>query len=37
MIIKLKTEDREEIRNVVFKRIRRIKGVRSTMTLTAIG
>ncbi len=33
LVIKLKTEDKEEIRKIIFRRIRRIKGVRSTMTL----
>ncbi len=32
MVIKMKPEDKEKLRNVVFKRIREIKGLRSTMT-----
>ncbi len=34
IIIKLKSEDKEKLKKVVFKRIRPIKGVRSTMTMT---
>ncbi len=33
MIIKLKSEDKEKLRNVIFKRIREIQDVRSTMTM----
>ncbi len=36
MIIKLKTEDKEKLKNVIFKRIREIQGVRSTMTLMTV-
>ena len=33
MIIRLESEDKEKLKNVVFKRIREIQDVRSTMTM----
>ncbi|NIO21000.1 MAG: Lrp/AsnC family transcriptional regulator [Candidatus Aenigmarchaeota archaeon] len=35
LVIKVKIEDKEKLRNVVFKRIRGIQGVRTTMALIA--
>ena len=36
IIIKIEIEQTEKLKNVVFKRIREIQGVRSTMTLMTV-
>jgi len=36
MIVKVETKDKKDLQRVVIERIRRINGVRSTMTLVVV-
>ena len=36
IVIKMKTDDKEKLRNVIFKKMREMQGVRSTMTMMIV-